>query len=106
MSDAATRDPVRTTTAIDEIAEDWVTTLADLVPDVAIWIGIPGRTGEFADLSPAGHEQRIGEVKKVIAALEAATPVDEVDRVTQTDLLAELRLAGGELRRAAARCAT
>ena len=93
MSDAATPETsVRPTTAIDEIAENWVITLADLVPDVAIWIGIPGRTGEFADLSPAGHEQRIGEVKKVIAALEAASPVDEVDRVTQTDLLAELRL--------------
>jgi len=94
MSDAATTETsVRPATAIDEIAENWVTTLADLVPDVAIWLGIPGRTGEFADLSPAGHEHRIGEIKKVILALEAATPVDEVDRVTQTDLLAELRLS-------------
>ena len=65
MSDAATPETsARPTTAIDEIAENWVTTLADLVPDVAIWIGIPGRTGEFADLSPAGHERRIGEVRR------------------------------------------
>ena len=94
MSDAATTEtPVRPATAIDAIAENWVKTLADLVPDVAIWLGIPGRTGEFADLSPAGHEHRIGEMKKVILALESATPADEVDRVTQTDLLAELRLS-------------
>ena len=104
MSDAATPEtPVRPTTAIDEIAENWVTTLADLVPDVAIWIGIPGRTGEFADLSPAGHEQRIGEVKKVIAALEAADP-GRRGRPGHADRPARRAATpGGELRRAAAR---
>lgn len=75
--------------AIDAIAEDWVTTLADLGPDVAVWIGIPGRNGEYADHSPAGHEQHITAAKKVIAKLEAAEVVDDV---TRTDLLADLRL--------------
>src|ERR1700712_3298073 len=87
-----TDNDVRPATAIDTIAENWVTTLIDLNPDVAIWIGVDGRLGEFADLSPAGHEAGVAAAKKVIAELEKTTPVDDVDRVTQTDLLSDLRL--------------
>lgn len=82
----------RQPTAIDRIAEDWVVTLADLDPDVAVWIGLPGRLGEYADLSPSGHEEQIASVKKVITALEAAEVVDPIDQVTKTDMLADLRL--------------
>ena len=60
MSDTP-NEAVRQPTEIDRIAEDWVTTLADLDPDVAIWIGLPGRHGEYADTSPAGHERYISE---------------------------------------------
>ncbi len=88
MTDASSRTP----TAIDTIAESWVTTLIDLDPDTAIWLGLPGRIGEIGDTSPAGHERMIGEAMAVIAALEAQTPVDEVDEVTKTDLLFDLRL--------------
>jgi uncharacterized protein (DUF885 family) len=88
MTDAPSRKP----TAIDEIAENWVTTMVDLDPDVAIWVGLPGRIGEIGDTSPAGHERYIAEAKKVIAALEAATPVDDVDEVTKTDIASELGL--------------
>lgn len=88
MTDASSRTP----TAIDTIAENWVTTLIDLDPDTAIWLGLPGRIGEIGDTSPAGHERMIGEAMAVIAALEAQTPVDEVDEVTKTDLLFDLRL--------------
>lgn len=84
----------RQSTPIDAIAEKWVTTYADLDPDVANWIGIPGRVGEYADLSPAGHDTMRAAQKAVIAELESATPVDSVDEVTKTDLLAELRLSG------------
>ncbi|MBC7725637.1 MAG: DUF885 domain-containing protein [Burkholderiaceae bacterium] len=83
---------VRTPSPIDAIAEQWVTTLADLDPTVATWIGIPGRLGEYGDLSPAGHDRMIAAVKVVIARLEAADTVDDVDWVTKTDLLANLRL--------------
>jgi uncharacterized protein (DUF885 family) len=88
MTDAPSRKP----TAIDEIAENWVTTMVDLDPDVAIWVGLPGRIGEIGDTSPAGHERYIAEAKKVIAALEAAAPVDDVDEVTKTDIASELGL--------------
>jgi len=92
MSDATSSSP-RQATPIDAIAEKWVTTLADLDPDVAVWVGIPGRLGEYADYSPAGQEAQLAAGNAVIAELEAATPVDAVDAVTKTDLLAELRLS-------------
>lgn len=89
----ASPQPSRETTQIDAIAENWVSTLIDLNPDVAIWIGTEGRLGEYADLSPAGHEAQIDAAKKVIASLQSATPADDVDRVTRADLLSELELA-------------
>ncbi|MES1212133.1 MAG: DUF885 domain-containing protein, partial [Leifsonia sp.] len=92
MSDASTPAP-RQPTAIDAIAEKWVVTMADLDPDVAIWVGIPGRVGEYADYSPAGHDAQLAAGNAVIAELESATPADAVDEVTKTDLLAELRLS-------------
>lgn len=84
---------IRTPTPIDRIAEDWVATLADLDPSVATWIGIPGRLGEYADYSPAGHARFIAEAQKVVDALDAATEVDATDLVTRTDLRATLSLA-------------
>jgi len=92
MSDATSSSP-RQSTPIDAIAEKWVTTLADLDPDVAVWVGIPGRLGEYADFSPAGQDAQLAAGNAVIAELEAATPVDSVDEATKTDLLAELRLS-------------
>jgi len=82
----------RTPTQIDQIAEDWVTTLAELDPAVATWIGIPGKLDEYEDLSPAGHAKVIDEAKKVLAKLAAATEVDDVDWVTKTDLTNEITL--------------
>ncbi len=85
-ADNPAHEATRTPTAIDAIAEEWVTTLADLEPDVAIWIGIPGRYNEYGDQSPAGHERLIGESKKVLDKLSKVEPTDDVDWVTKTDL--------------------
>jgi uncharacterized protein (DUF885 family) len=85
-------EAVRQPTEIYHIAEAWVTTLAELDPDVAIWIGIPGRHGEYADTSPAGHERYVAEARKVVTALESAAPADDIDWVTKTDLTSELQL--------------
>ena len=82
------REPTET----DRIAEDWVDAMVELDPDVAIWLGVPGRLTEFADHSPAGIEAYDDAVRIVIARLEASTPVDETDRITRTDMLSELRL--------------
>jgi uncharacterized protein (DUF885 family) len=87
-----TEQPIRPTTPIDKIAEDWVATMVDLDPDTAIWMGVDGRIGEIGDHSPAGHARYIEEAKKVVAALATEKAVDEVDEVTQTDITSELQL--------------
>lgn len=85
-------EPQRTPTAVDAIAEDWVDTLVELDPLLGTYIGRTEANSRFGDLSPAGHDRYIGEVKKVLASLDAATPVDGIDEVTKTDLTNELRL--------------
>ncbi|GGE89166.1 DUF885 domain-containing protein [Mycetocola zhadangensis] len=82
----------RTPTPIDAIAEDWVNTLVDIDPLVGTYIGRDEANGRFGDFSPAGHERFIDEARKVITALDHAEPVDDVDRVTRTDLRNELLL--------------
>jgi uncharacterized protein (DUF885 family) len=84
--------PTRQTTPIDAIAEEWVTTLIDLVPEIGIYIGVGEPSGRVSDTSPAGHEALAAAGEAVIAKLEKAEPVDHIDRVTKTDLLSELRL--------------
>ncbi|WP_395638846.1 DUF885 domain-containing protein [Pseudolysinimonas sp.] len=84
--------PVRPSTPIDRIAEDWVATMVDLDPDTAIWMGVEGRIGEIGDHSPAGHAAYLDAAKKVVSALSDAVPVDEVDEVTKTDITSELEL--------------
>ena len=95
MSTDAERAPegARTPTPLDAIAEDWVTTLADLDPSIATWIGIPGRLDDFEDLSPAGHERLVAAARETLARVEAAPVADDVDWVTKTDLVNELTLA-------------
>jgi uncharacterized protein (DUF885 family) len=92
MTDPASNSAPRRPTPIDAIAEQWVSTLVDLDPDVAIWIGLPGRLDEFGDLSPAGHERHVAEARAVIAQLDSTETVDEVDWVTKTDLRSTLAL--------------
>jgi uncharacterized protein (DUF885 family) len=91
-ADNTAHEAARTPTAIDAIAEEWVTTLADLEPSLAVWIGIPGRYDEYGDQSPAGHERMVAEAKKVLAKLDKTTAADEVDEVTKTDMTNELTL--------------
>jgi uncharacterized protein (DUF885 family) len=84
---------VRTPTAIDAIAEKWVSTLSDLDPTLATYIGLDrGKLGQWGDLSPAGLDAMADAAKSVIAELEQAETVDDVDRVTREDLLGTLRL--------------
>jgi uncharacterized protein (DUF885 family) len=83
----------RTPTAIDLVAEEWVDTLCELDPDARIWLGREGDVTGFADLSPAGAEASRAAVVATLAQLRAATPVDEIDRVTKLDLERELELS-------------
>lgn len=86
------QEATRTPTPIDAVAEEWVAKLADLEPNLAVWIGIPGRYSEYGDQSPAGHAELVVEGKKILAKLDALEPVDGVDWVTKTDMSNELTL--------------
>jgi uncharacterized protein (DUF885 family) len=93
MTDDHGTHEVRQATAIDAIAEDWVDTELELFPEYHVYLGRPGREGEYADYSPAGAERAATEAAKVLARIQAATPVDDVDRVTKMDLARELQLS-------------
>ncbi len=93
MTDESAASEARTPTPIDAVAEKWVTTLADLAPTLATYIGLDrGKLGTWGDYSPAGIDAMAEAAKSVIAELEATDVVDEVDRVTKEDLLGTLRL--------------
>ncbi len=93
MTFANESNEVRPSTPIDAIADNWVTTLADLLPTLATYVGIDrGNLGQWDDYSPAGNAELYAAAKKVIAALDAEQPVDDVDWVTKTDMLDQLNL--------------
>lgn len=85
-------DETRTPTPIDTIADAWVDTLAELEPTIATYIGRDEFNDRFGDYSPAGQERLTEEGRKTLAALSAATPVDEIDAVTKEDLSREIEL--------------
>jgi uncharacterized protein (DUF885 family) len=81
----------RTPTPIDAIAEAWVETSLTISPELAVYLGRPD-AGEYGDYSPAGSEHATAEASKALASLKSASPVDDVDRITQLDLSRELQL--------------
>ncbi|SBS75034.1 DUF885 domain-containing protein [uncultured Microbacterium sp.] len=97
-------DAQRTPTPIDEIADGWVDTVAELSPGLATYIGRSEYNDRLDDLSPAGTERGRAAAAATLAALEAAEPVDQVDVVTKADLKGDLSLhlemydAGAHLR--------
>ena len=98
MSDSVSPQPAdahdrrRESTPIDAIAEQWVETLTELDPAIGTWIGLPGSHSGYADYSPDGHARMVGATCDVLAELEAATVVDDVDLVTKAEMVSTLRL--------------
>ncbi len=97
-------DAQRTPSPIDQIAEAWVDTIAELSPSTATYIGRSEHNRRLDDLSLAGHEARRAAAAATLEAVEATEAIDDVDSVTRADLSAELRLqlalheAGAHLR--------
>jgi uncharacterized protein (DUF885 family) len=86
-------DQGREQTEIDRIAEAWVDEVVRLSPIAATYIGRTEANDRYDDFSPAGRADALEAGRRTLAALEAAEPVDDIDRVTKADLAAELRLA-------------
>ncbi len=85
-------DSPRTPTPIDTIADAWVDTLAEQLPTLATYIGRFEHNDRYGDYSPEGTDRLIAAGRATLDALDAASPVDEVDVVTKEDLSRELRL--------------
>jgi uncharacterized protein (DUF885 family) len=83
----------RTPTDVDRIAEEWVDTLVELDPTIGTYIGRTEADSKLGDYSPAGLERTAEAMRRTVAQLDAATVVDDVDRVTVVDLRSELALA-------------
>ncbi|BAU32311.1 DUF885 domain-containing protein [Microcella alkaliphila] len=92
MTESTGAHEARTPTEIDRIAEEWVDTLVAFSPELATYIGADGDLERYQDYSPNGRAAIRGAALATIGKLEAVDPVDDTDRVTKTDLLAELRL--------------
>lgn len=83
----------RQQTDIDRIAESWVDALVQHDPTTGTYIGRSEVDAQLPDYSPDGAEAFADAQRATLRALDAATPVDDVDRVTRADLSAELRLS-------------
>ena len=88
-----TSEPSRPQSEIDHIAEAHFRAQVELSPIEATYLGIPGHDGDLDDLSPAGFEAAAQLRGQTLRALDAATPVDDVDRVTVEAMRERLGLA-------------
>ena len=91
-SSAAAHHAPRAATPIDAIAEEWVEKLVELNPAIGTYIGSPGEHSGYADYSPEGHANVVSATRDVLARLEAAPIVDDVDVVTKTEMVSTLKL--------------
>ena len=83
---------LRTPTAVDAVAEAWVDTQLELFPEMHVYLGRPGREGEYTDYSPEGADHAVAAARQALGQIQAAVAVDDVDRVTKMDLTRELEL--------------
>jgi uncharacterized protein (DUF885 family) len=77
---------------IFEIADRYVEELAALDPNFATSIGVAGHETELADYSPEGHARVADLNRRTLAAVEAAGPEQEHDRVARDVMVERLRV--------------
>ncbi len=77
---------------IDELADRYVDEWVRLSPITATYVGIPGHDHAIDDLSPAGFAERAELTRRTLAAVEAADPVDERERVAKDAMVERLAL--------------
>src|SRR5215210_2550746 len=88
MADSTPRRP----TPIDTLAEEWLDTMLELEPELHVHLGRPGRESDYADRSPDGAATAVEAAKAMLARVRTAAPLDEVDTVTQAELIRTLSL--------------
>ena len=83
----------RPTTDVDRIADGFLDAFIALSPITATYLGIPGHEEELDDFSPAGLEAHAQLRARTLAALESASPADDIDKVTIAAMKERLGLA-------------
>lgn len=74
--------PSRAPSAVDAVADQYVTTFCRLNPLAATAIGVAGYDHLMTDFSPAGWEAQAAAARDVLAELDTGSVSDDVDRVT------------------------
>ncbi|GEK80492.1 DUF885 domain-containing protein [Agrococcus baldri] len=92
MTDETVGASSRPQTDIDRIAEDFVHRAAALNPEINVWTGLEGDKAGYGDYSPEGRAAMTELASDVLGRLQAASPADDIDWVTKTDLARELQL--------------
>ena len=72
---------------IDALCDQHVEEYCRLDPLTATYVGVAGHDDRLPDLSPAGYDAREQLTRDAVAAVAAATPVDERERVAQEAFL-------------------
>ncbi|EMQ99345.1 DUF885 domain-containing protein [Paeniglutamicibacter gangotriensis] len=73
---------VRTPSAIDAVANDFFSSLLELVPEFATELGLPGQEASYSDYSPSGIAALTAAARQTLAKLQVLEPVDEIDATT------------------------
>lgn len=82
----------RVPSAVDVLAEEWLDVVLEHEPEWHVSLGRPGRDGEYADLSPSGHEAYADAARAMRRRLDHVEPRDDVDVVTHAELVRVLDL--------------
>ncbi|WP_107772126.1 DUF885 domain-containing protein [Nocardioides sediminis] len=88
MTDTTT-SAVRT---VDAICDQFVEDYCALDPIAATYYGVAGHDDRLPDYSPAGYDARVDLVRRAVAAVEAATPVDDREAAARDSFLERHRL--------------
>jgi len=89
----ATSTPSRQHTDVDGIADEHFDAVVTLSPIAATNFGIPGHEEDLDDFSPAGAQEMSDLRRRTVGRLDAATPADDIDRVTIAAMKERLGLA-------------
>jgi uncharacterized protein (DUF885 family) len=77
---------------IDALCDAYVDDYCALDPLTATSIGVAGHEHELTDFSPAGFDARLALARTAVAAVEAATPVDDREAAAKDAFLERTRL--------------
>jgi uncharacterized protein (DUF885 family) len=85
-------EPLLNERRIDALCDAYVEDYCALDPLTATSIGVAGHEHELTDFSPAGFDARVELARRAVAAVEAATPVDDREAAAKDAFLERTRL--------------